>query len=1580
MESLQIESVGNGSITYKVGDKTVDKADIEYATEQEAMLHDVMSKSRTLNVRAANFMAQHIDPQNPKYINEAIDSYQAGWYGYDENKLDSFRMPLNHSHELYAYGKKAREEYDAKQKQAQNEARATRGSTLGEPSTFSTKKAEVYFVKDGKTVRFDGKNTGVRDQKRTAAVRTAEFLSRMGIGGKYYFYESYVNGDGKRVYRNEAGNEVKAPNGFYKRSDGSIYIDLNAGEAGDGITLFTLPHELTHFIRQWSEAKFNVLADFLIEEYGKTDKDMDARVKEKQDILAAVRGEDVSYDEAFEEVVADSMATMFTDGNLYEKLAKLKAKDNELFNKIKSFIDKILAKFRKVYAELTPDQKNAQDVRNMKEAFDRIQTTFAEALVEASENFEVAHGFGNGVTEDHKASRTETEKANNKYSIRMQFYKEFDAWDGKNSNVSFVIGTTSDALKSIGMKDQEIKMHSGMMISKINTHPEITRDIFRQVPTLLEHPIIVQFSDAIDPATQKPKYDDSITILGELYAKINENGKVVEKPVLVAVNLVPTKKKSSVILDFAVVKSAYTKDALQQYLNENSILYIDSDKKRTDSWLSRTRLSLPVGEKRYGPIRRIAYVDGKVKVQNPKNMTAMQRKLYEAGLIDEFGNKLFSERTGVSVSNRYLLVNALESAAQTDEERQMLQQYREKVETYEKAQKRLDTLNASLFRYSTAKNKDYEKIADFKKLAEGQAETVERIEARLTKMETSETLQAVIQRERAAVEEKLSELQYQYGNLPEGENAVRPDNLPKSTDGKNRVSLTARTVKGAAVTPDEFSDLIDREVTKGGLTYLPVSNDEATQQAMEYIMENGWVASVARWSERVRKGEAGAEMSAIGALLLNHAANAGDKAAWLEILADYRLMGTRAGQAVQALRILKKLAPADNLYMLQKSVEKMANDLGLGDQVEIDPVLIDQYNKAETDVQRDNVLGRIQADVAKQLPTSMMEMWTALRYTNMLGNFKTQIRNVFGNTAMTATNAIKNTVAASLELLANKVTGGKFSRTKSVTVSRELMKACRQDFAEVEALALDGGKYADAATSRFAKGIQENRTIFKAPEFVKNEKTRRAIDLALKPMEAYRRATSTAMEKGDLLFSKNAYARALAGYLKARGVRNTDLTTVDAALLDEARAYAIKEAQEVTFRDHNALTELLAQRRPGKTKVSKLARAAAQGIMPFRQTPANVLLRAEEYSPLGLINSIVLAVQYAQKKGVTGSQLINSFAKTFTGYGLFALGMILSNLGMAVGGPDDDEGKEAFDKLNGAQSYALKFGDTTWTFDWISPVSIPLFMGVNMWEAIQENGLSLDTIYGSLSSITEPMLQMSMLSGLSDTLEDVRYSENGLVDIALGALFNYATQVMTNSLLAQLERSWEDIRYTTYTSKSKELPTKWQYELGQASAKVPGVDYSQVPYINAWGEEEESLPFPSRLAYNLLSPSYHSTEKMDTVAKELYRLDEAQDENVFPSTPSKKYEERYLPAEEYVKLAKTQGTMQRELVEDLISSAGYANLSDAAKASAIRAAYKYAKEYAQIQVLGRKEFSAKWLNAINGNISEAILDHVSTTN
>jgi len=85
------------------------------------------------------------------------------------------------------------------------------------------------------------------------------------------------------------------------------------------------------------------------------------------------------------------------------------------------------------------------------------------------------------------------------------------------------------------MKNQDIVLRSGTVLQKIRKHKELTFDIFRNIPELLEHPIIIQFSDAINPQTQRPKYDSRITVLGELYAD--------GKPVLVSLELMPTNQK-----------------------------------------------------------------------------------------------------------------------------------------------------------------------------------------------------------------------------------------------------------------------------------------------------------------------------------------------------------------------------------------------------------------------------------------------------------------------------------------------------------------------------------------------------------------------------------------------------------------------------------------------------------------------------------------------------------------------------------------------------------------------------------------------------------------------------------------------------------------------------------------------------------------------------------------------------------------------------------------------------------------------------------------------------------------------------
>ncbi len=88
--------------------------------------------------------------------------------------------------------------------------------------------------------------------------------------------------------------------------------------------MFTMGHELTHFIKKWSPEKFKIFGDFLIEQYGKHNISVDAMIKNK---IAQLNTTDVDY--AYEELVADACESMLVDSNAVEKLVMLNQKDNK---------------------------------------------------------------------------------------------------------------------------------------------------------------------------------------------------------------------------------------------------------------------------------------------------------------------------------------------------------------------------------------------------------------------------------------------------------------------------------------------------------------------------------------------------------------------------------------------------------------------------------------------------------------------------------------------------------------------------------------------------------------------------------------------------------------------------------------------------------------------------------------------------------------------------------------------------------------------------------------------------------------------------------------------------------------------------------------------------------------------------------------------------------------------------------------------------------------------------------------------------------------------------------------------------
>jgi hypothetical protein len=784
------------------------------------------------------------------------------------------------------------------------------------------------------------------------------------------------------------------------------------------------------------------------------------------------------------------------------------------------------------------------------------------------------------------------------------------------------------------------------------------------------------------------------------------------------------------------------------------------------------------------------------------------------------------------------------------------------------------------------------------------------------------------------------------------ESTVRANTPMHDTAGDSADTRTSNVFGSAmesGVTPESFKPLLDTTGENGGFNYAVIHNDATLANAEKTIMESGWDKAHNDWVKAIYRGEAGDKITAMGLLFYNNAVNSGNRMLALDILTDLKTMGGNAGRAVQVFSLFNKLSPENRLYMIQSSVQKAAAKLNLPDGITISTELAQAYLDAASEQERNTVVGQMQAEVASQIPATFMDKLTALRYLNMLGNLKTQVRNVGGNVLMQGVRETKNAVQTLSEAVLNKVSGGKVERTTSI-LTGEYMAAAYED-AKGFRDALLGNKFSESSAEGFMRGVEDKREIF-----------------SFKPLEWYRNITNFAMDKGDLVFNNYAYARALGGFLKAQGmsaeVFNSIIsgeatpTGAQAELIERGRALAIKEAQESTSRDTNAVSSWFSKLGRGeKSGVGKFFGTLLEGAVPFRKTPANILVRAEEYSPLGLVNTTYEAYK-AAKGEASGTDVVNSLSKTLTGTGLFALGMALRAAGR-LNTKDDDSKQESFDKLQGGQDYAILMNDgKSVTIDNAAPACIPMFMGAEIYDALQEVGSPAQVMDALFRSVTDPLIEMSMLQGIQSLIESASYAEEGGISRAVGVMASgYLTQFMTNTLLGQLERTMEPERMQTFVDKNSDLPAWIQRSLGKATAKIPGVDYNQIPYIDEWGRRQQTGSAGQRAVDNFLNPSYVSENRSTATDKELQRLYDG-GFNVLPGRADmsakiplydrngNSRESKYMSAEEYVTYAETKGKTAYDTVTALMNTVQYKAASDEQKAQLISKAYELASNSA----------------------------------
>ena len=381
----KIVSIDGGEAMIQTDSGTISANDIAFGDEKTDLLWRGTASFTGITPQSANgIIRAYLGKESVStYLRGAAQEFQNGYYNKNSGGVYADKLTPAQREIIYGLGQKSAGENTAK---AQAKATAAKKATVSK----TEKVGKVHFDRKGRTF----------DAVRETALTTMEQLSA-ALGVEFYVYESYRNAAGEFVYKDASGNEVHAPNGYYDPSDGSIHIDLNAGATGKGTMLFTVAHELTHFINQWSPAKFKVLANVLVKQYSKNGATVDSLV-EAQLAKAKNNKKEMTPEEAFEEVVADSMESILTSGNVVQALAEIKKQDKGLWKKICDWFKDLAAKLRAVteaYKDYKPDSKEGKMVAEMRDVIAELEKVYTEALVEAGDNFQAVEGQKN-TTED----------------------------------------------------------------------------------------------------------------------------------------------------------------------------------------------------------------------------------------------------------------------------------------------------------------------------------------------------------------------------------------------------------------------------------------------------------------------------------------------------------------------------------------------------------------------------------------------------------------------------------------------------------------------------------------------------------------------------------------------------------------------------------------------------------------------------------------------------------------------------------------------------------------------------------------------------------------------------------------------------------------------------------------------------------------------------------------------------------------------------------------------------------------------------------------------------------------------------
>ena len=197
----------------------------------------------------------------------------------------------------------------------------------------------------------------------------------------------------------------RGANGYYRQSNNTIYLDINAGIGKNEVysvlqdcLVNTISHEVVHNMKTAAPAEYNALRDFILDRLSKQEGyDLDARIEQ---IVLENSKQGFTAEDAIEEIVAMSCEDLLgSSAKLQETMSEFYEQNEKAANSFTKFVREVLARLKAFFETIINKKSGTAEsmlmAKQSAEFISELQKRYDAALLAMREGNAVRNTLGN---------------------------------------------------------------------------------------------------------------------------------------------------------------------------------------------------------------------------------------------------------------------------------------------------------------------------------------------------------------------------------------------------------------------------------------------------------------------------------------------------------------------------------------------------------------------------------------------------------------------------------------------------------------------------------------------------------------------------------------------------------------------------------------------------------------------------------------------------------------------------------------------------------------------------------------------------------------------------------------------------------------------------------------------------------------------------------------------------------------------------------------------------------------------------------------------------------------------------------